>query len=102
MLNFIQERRVRQENGYDLYLEIPEDEYYHAYNGINEAAAENILALFLRYHQDDGRIESIEIRHDKNNHSVNIHAFLNYEDNTHTDAVPTPNHLRENQPIRRH
>ena len=102
LLNSIEDRRVRLEHGYDLYLEIPEDEYFNAYNGVNETAAHNILSLYLSYHQDDGRAEDVVIRHDKNNHSINIRAFLNYEDNTHTDAVPVANHLREHKPHRKH
>lgn|GEM_PF-1140571 len=102
MLNYIEDRRVRLEHGYDLYLEIPEDEYFLAYNDVNETAANNILSLYLSYHQDDGRAEHIEIRHDRNNHTVNIRAFLNYENNTHTDAEPRPKHLREYNNYRKH
>ncbi len=102
MLNYIQDRRIRIEDGYALYLEIPEEEYFLAYDGINETAANNILSLYLNYHQDDGRAEQVEIRHDSNNHSVNIRAHLNYENNTHTDQKPRPNHLREHNYYRKH
>lgn len=85
------ERRVKKDDGgYDLYLEIPEKEYLNIYEDVNDEAATNILKLFLGYHRDDGRPDSIKIKHDKANHSINIYAFLNYEDNTHTDEYYTP------------
>lgn len=90
LLNSIFERRVRTENGYDLYLEIPEKEYLQIYEDVNDEAAHNIMSLFLQYHRDDGRPKDIKIKHDSKNHSVNIRAFLDYEDNTHTDETMTP------------
>lgn len=84
MLNSIMERRVKRDDGYDLYLEIPEKEYLNIYEDVNEEAANNIIDLFLGYHRDDGRPESIKIKHDKGNHTINIYAFLDYLGNTHT------------------
>lgn len=95
MLNSILDRRVKKEHGYNLYLEMPEQEYFNVYESVNEKDARNILDLFLEYHQDDGRPQNINVSHNKNNSMVNINAFLSYEGNDHTDARVTPNYLRE-------
>lgn len=95
MLESIIDRRVKHDEGYDLYLEIPEKEYLQIYEDINTEAAEDILHQFLHLYQDDGRPNNIEIKHDKNNHTVNIKALLEYEDNDHTKEKILPNHLRQ-------
>ncbi len=94
MLNSIQDRRVRTEHGYDLYLEIPEKAYLEVYEDVDHHSAENILKLYLEYYSDDGRPEELKVKHDRNNHTVNIHTHLVYENNTHTDAYVRPNPIR--------
>ncbi|KAB3539080.1 hypothetical protein F8154_01210 [Alkaliphilus pronyensis] len=90
MLNSIFERRVKLKYGYDLYLEIPEKEYLQIYEDVNDEAAHNIINLFLQYHRDDGRPKDIKINYDSKNRTVNIRAFLDYEDNTHSDETTSP------------
>ncbi len=85
MLNSILDRRVRKDKGYDLYLEVPENEYFNVYENVTEEKARNIVDLFLEHYQDDGRAEAIKVNYDKNNHSVNIRATLSYEGNDHTE-----------------
>ncbi|ABR49199.1 hypothetical protein Amet_3059 [Alkaliphilus metalliredigens QYMF] len=102
MLSAIFERRVKMEEGYKLHLEIPEKEYLNVYEDVNEKAASEILQQFLAYHQDDGRVEEIKIKHDRNNHTVNIHTHLNYLGNDHTAQVGIPNHLRYYESKREH
>ncbi|WP_432664568.1 hypothetical protein R9X47_29065 [Wukongibacter baidiensis] len=94
MLNSISERRIKLKDKYKLYLEVPEDEYMLAYNDeVSVNNARDILTQFLNYHQDDGRIENAEIKHDKNNHSINIEADLLYVGNKHTDPETVPDYL---------
>lgn len=93
MLNSILDRRVRKDKGYDLYLEIPESEYFNFYEDVTEDNALNILELFLEYHNDDGRLQEVKINYDKNNNSINIRAALSYEGNDHTDPRIMPDYL---------
>lgn len=94
MLNSIQDRRVKNEDGYDLYLEVPDKEYLQVYEDVNEDGANNILNLYLEYHSDEGRPQGLKIKHDTKNHTVNIHTRLTYEGNDHTDAYIRPNPIR--------
>ncbi len=95
MLNSISERRVKLNDKYKLYIEIPDKEFLMIYDqNVNTENAEDVLGQYLEYHQDDGRIKNVEIDHDKNSHSINIKADLLYENNDHTDPRNTPNYLR--------
>ncbi|WP_129596728.1 hypothetical protein [Anaerophilus nitritogenes] len=94
MINSIQERRIKIENGYELYLEIPEKEYLFSYDeNVSIENAKDLLSQYLQVHQDDARLDHVQIKHDKNNHSVNIKANLIYEGNDHTKAKYIPDHL---------
>lgn len=93
MINGIQERRIKNDAGYYLTLEIPEGEYLDIYEDVSGEAASHIVDVFLNYYQDDGRPQDIEIKHDKLNQKVRINALLTYEGNQHTDLRPTPDHL---------
>lgn len=95
MINSIIERRVKTNDKYKLYIEVPEEDYLLTYDrNISIENAKDILGQYLNVHQDDGRIENVEIKHDKNNHSINIKADLCYEGNDHTIAKYTQNYLR--------
>ncbi|QEK12380.1 hypothetical protein FQB35_08325 [Crassaminicella thermophila] len=95
MLNSISERRVKLSGKYKLYLEVPEKEYLTIYDrNVSVENARDILWQYLNYHQDDARVENVEIKHDKSNHSINIEADLMYEKNDHTTGRYRPNHLR--------
>ncbi len=94
MLNSIGERRIKLKNKYKLYLEVPEKEFLTIYDrSISVEDAKDVLSQYLSYHQDDARIDSIEINHDKNNHSINIQADLYYTGNDHTHQDPNPPYL---------
>lgn len=94
MLNSISERRIKLKDKYKLYLEVPEKEYLLTYNNeISVKNARDILTQFLKYHQDDGRIENAQINHDRNNHSINIEADLVYVGNDHTTQKNIPTYL---------
>ncbi len=96
MLNSISERRVRLRDKYKLYIEVPDKEYLGIYDGdVSENSARDVLSQYLDYHQDDARVDNVEVDHDKFNHSVNIQADLIYVGNDHTKAKKfIPNHLR--------
>jgi len=94
LLNSISERRIKLKDRYKLYVEVPEEDFLMAYNqNISIENARDLLSQYLSYHQDDARLESVKINHDKNNHSVNIEADLHYIGNSHTEQEPTPNYL---------
>lgn len=94
MLESVFDRRVKHETGYDLYLEMPEKEYLQIYEDINTESASDIVHQYLHLYQDDGRPEKVEIKHDKNNHTINIKTLLRYEGNDHTEEKILPNYLR--------
>jgi len=52
------------------------------------------LYQFLHLYQDDGRPENVEIKHDKNNHMVNIKTLLKYEENDHAKEKNLPHYIR--------
>jgi len=94
LLNSISERRIKLKDKYKLYLEIPEKEFLTVYDReIGVKNARDLLSQYLYYHRDDGRIEAVEIKHDKNNHSINIEAELWYVGNEHTVQEPRPDYL---------
>lgn len=95
MLDSILERRIRQRDGYDLYLDIPEKEFYRIYEDLNKKSADDILNNFLHYHQDDGRPTDIAIKHNKNRRIITINAVLNYLDNDHTKEKNLPNYIKQ-------
>lgn len=95
MLNSICERRVRLKDKYKLHLEVPENDYLFTYDrSISVENASDILSQYLRYHQDDGRFNNVEIKHDKKHHIIKIEADLSYEGNGHTTGGFSPNYLR--------
>lgn len=86
MLNSVREIRIRDgKELYHLKLEIPEEEYFQIYNDIDSDIAKDILSQYLLRRQDDGRLENIQIKHDKKNHTVNLTTELHYLENDHTD-----------------
>jgi hypothetical protein len=101
VLNSISERRVKVKDKYKLYLEVPEKEYLVTYDrNVSVENARDILWQYLNYHQDDGSVENVEIKHDKNNHSINIEADLLYMGNDHTTGRYTPNYLRDEKELK--
>ena len=93
MLNSIRDKRIQRDGLYELTLQIPEDEYFSIYDTVTIESAHDILTNFLDYHQDDGRPNGVDIRHNKNGHIVNITADLHYTGNEHTEPRHTPNRL---------
>ncbi len=86
MLNRIRETRTRDEDGiYTLTLEIPEKEFFLVYNDVDNESANDLLKQYLVFRQDDARLATVDIKHDKNNHMVNVVSELNYLGNDHTD-----------------
>lgn len=93
MLNSIRDNRIQRYGLYEVTLQMPEDEYFNVYDSISIDAAYEILDKYLDYHQDDGRPEVIDIKHNKNGHIVDIVVNLHYTGNDHTDAKPVPDYL---------
>ncbi|SCG83070.1 hypothetical protein DW1_1499 [Proteiniborus sp. DW1] len=86
MLNRIREIRTRDKDGiYTLTLEIPEKEFFLVYNDVDNESANDLLKQYLIFRQDDARLTSVDIKHDKNNHMINVVSELNYLGNDHTD-----------------
>lgn len=88
MLDFISETRAVKEGLHKITLKIPEETYKTFYNDLSEEYARDILAQYLKYHQDDARISDIKIDHNKNDHIVNIYANLHYLGNEKTAQEP--------------
>ncbi|TCO80065.1 hypothetical protein [Marinisporobacter balticus] len=100
MLNSISESRVKLNDKYKLYIEVPEKEYLVAYDrNINVENAKDLVYQYLNAHQDDAMVENVEVKYDKNNHSVNIEADLCYEGNYHTKTRYRPNYLRNEREL---
>lgn len=93
MLSSIRENRIQRDGLYEITLQIPEKDYFDVYTSVTVGSAHDILASYLDYHQDDGRPDSIDIKHNKNGHVVNITADLHYLGNAHTEPRHTPNRL---------
>lgn len=86
MLNSIREIRTRDENGiYTLTLEIPEKEFFLVYNDVDIESANDLLKQYLVFRQDDARVDSVDIKYDKNKHIINVVSQLSYLGNDHTD-----------------
>lgn len=86
MLNSVREIRTRDEKGiYTLTLEIPEKEFFLVYNDVDKQSANDLLKQYLIFRQDDARLTSVEIEHNKNNHMINVVSELSYLGNDHTD-----------------
>ena len=86
MINSIREVREREKNGlYHLKLEIPEKEFFLAYDDPDVEAAHDIIKQYLVHRQDDARPENIDIQYNKNSHMININSELHYLGNDHTD-----------------
>jgi len=81
------EVRIREKDGlYRLSLEIPEKEFFLAYDDVDEEAAHDIIKQYLVHREDDGRPSNIEIHYDHNSHIVNLTSSLHYLGNDHTDV----------------
>ena len=100
MIDIINERRVKLDDKYKLYIEVPEKDFLTAYeDNISVENAKDILLQYLDYYQDDARIENVEINYDRNNHSVNIEADLLYVGNDHTAVRYRANYLRDEKEL---
>lgn len=100
MIDIISERRVKLTDKYKLYIEVPESEYLTAYeDNVNVENARDILWQYLDYYQDDARVENVEIKYDRNNHSINIEADLIYTGNDHTSVRYRANYLRDEKEL---
>lgn len=88
MLNSIKETRTRDDNGiYELLLEVPEKDFFIAYDEIDRDSAYDLLKQYLVYKQDDGRPEDIEINHNKETNIITIVTKLHYLGNDYTEQI---------------
>jgi hypothetical protein len=95
MLSSIRERRIQRDGLYEVTLQVPEQEYFNVYDTISIEAAHEILGNYLNYHQDDGRPEVVDIKHNKNGHVVDIKVNMHYLGNDHTDATRTSDMVKK-------
>ena len=93
MFNSIREKRIQRDGQYELTLQIPEEEYFNAYDTIKAEAAHEILSNYLTLQQDDGRVGEVNISHNKSGHMVKITSDLHYMENDHTEGWYTPDTL---------
>ncbi|KXZ39834.1 hypothetical protein SAMN05661008_00945 [Alkalithermobacter thermoalcaliphilus JW-YL-7 = DSM 7308] len=86
MLNGVVEIRERKNNNlYNLTLEIPDKRYFEVYEDINEENALDIVNRYLISKQDDARPQNIKIKYDQNSHLIRLTTDLYYLGNDHTD-----------------
>ncbi|KNF09501.1 hypothetical protein CLPU_3c02810 [Gottschalkia purinilytica] len=86
MLNSIKETRIREDNGlHRITLEVPEKDFFEAYDEVDEHSAYDLLKQYLLYREDDGRPKNVDINYNKNSHIVTITTELHYLGNDHTD-----------------
>lgn len=93
MFNSIREKRIARDGLYELTLQIPENEYFDAYDTVKAEAAHEILHNYLMLQQDDGRIGEVNINHNKSGHVIKITTDLHYLENDHTEGWYTPDTL---------
>jgi hypothetical protein len=93
MINSIRDKRIQRDGLYQITLQVPEEDYFEVYDGINVEAAQEILGNFLSYHGDDGRPDNVDIKYNTNGHIVDITADLHYTGNDHTQLPFTPDML---------
>lgn len=93
LFNSIREKRIQRDGQYELTLQIPETEYFNAYDSVKAEAASEILANYLRLKQDDGRVGDVNISHNKNGHIIKITTELHYMGNDHTEGSYIPDTL---------
>jgi hypothetical protein len=70
LFNRMREKRIERDGQYELTLQIPENDYFDAYDSIKAEAAHEILSNYLTLQQDDGRIGEVNISHNKSGHMV--------------------------------
>jgi len=85
MLNSILETRKKIGGLYNITLQINDKEYLSIHEGLREDDAFELLQNYLRYRGDDGRVEDIKIKHDRNAHLITINADLYYDGNSKTE-----------------
>ncbi len=95
MLDDILETRVKEKDGhYHLQLMIPQKSYNEVYDHtFNLTIAADILTQYLEMRGDDGKPADIQIRDNRNRHTVEIEAELEYVRNEHTDYVKETGHF---------
>lgn len=82
MFKNLKEIRDKKKKGlYDLTLKINEDDYFDAFKEVNLDSAKDIIEKYLLDREDMGKAENIRIAHSKVEHSVNLTAELDYNDN---------------------
>lgn len=91
----IYETRQRKDNGdYRIQLTIPEKTYHQTYSdNYNLTIASDILTRYLENRGDDGKPVDVQIRENKNRHTVEIEADLSYIKNEHTDYAREYGHF---------
>ena len=82
----MKEMRNKVEDGkYDLTLEIGESAYFRIYEDVDTKSGEDLVRNYLRSNSDDAGFNGIEIKYNKNKHTVKVTTELNYNENKHKD-----------------
>ena len=80
----MKEMRNKLEDGkYNLTLEIGESTYFGTYEDVDTKSGEDLVRNYLRSNSDDACFNDIEIKYNKNKHTVKVTTELNYGENEH-------------------
>lgn len=97
MLNSIRDRRIERDGLYKITLDVPEKEYFDAYDAVSIEAADDIIKNYLTYYEDDGVPVNTSISHNKNAHIIEITFKLHYMENDHSKTRYVPDVLNINR-----
>ncbi len=82
----MKEMRNKVDDGkYNLTLEVGEGAYFGTYDNVDIKSGEDLVRNYLRSNSDDACFDDIEIKYNKNRHTVKVTAELNYNNNVHSD-----------------
>ncbi|MDK2565099.1 hypothetical protein QOZ84_16450 [Romboutsia sedimentorum] len=85
MDNMKEMRNKVQDGKYNLTLEIGESAYFRTYENVDVKSGEDLVRNYLRSNADDGCFNNIDVKHNKNKHTIKVTAELDYDGNEHKD-----------------
>ncbi len=85
MDNMKEMRNKVQDGKYNLTLEIGESAYFGTYENVDVKSGEDLVRNYLRSNADDGCFNNIDVKYNKNKHTIKVTAELNYDGNEHKD-----------------
>lgn len=85
MDNMREMRNKVQDGKYNLTLEVADSAFFGSYEDADTKSGEDLVRNYLRSNSDDACFNNIEVKYNKNRHTVRVTADLNYDNNEHKD-----------------